>query len=140
MSSSEVSKAFVEATSATKYKAALSRAKRLTGNSQLKVLDDMFSAAARLGVERSTGEPIGMQQQLDGSVTVTWQEVTKRPDGSSIVTASSAVLEPLDQGSGWKSRTKDVPDEVVQAVTSAAMNNELVAKPLAKKPRRVYVR
>lgn len=140
MSSTSVSQAFVEATDATKYKAALTRAKRLSGNSQLKVLDDMFTAAARLGVERSTGEPLGMQQQLDGSVTVTWEETTRRPDGTSVRTISSAVLEPTDFGNGWRSRTKDVPEAVVEAVTAAALNDELKVKAQPTKKRRVYVR
>lgn len=136
----EVKKAFSTCDDAKKYRSALKRARRLSGNSQLKVLDDMFAAADRLKLQRGTGEPLGMEQLVDGSVTVTWQEVTNRPDGSSVRTISSAILEPTDFGNGWRSRTKDVPEEVVEAVTAAAMNDELKPSALAKKKRRVYVR
>ncbi len=135
--SQEVTNAFQQATNVKQYKAALAQARKLGGQKQLAVLDEMFAAADRLGLQRSTGEPLGMQQELDGSVTVTWQQVCRRPDGSEFRTVSSAVLEPCDSGAGWRSRTKDVPEEVVEAVTSAAMADELkVAKPR----RRVYVR
>jgi hypothetical protein len=131
--------AFLSATSAKKYKDALREARRLKGKDQLVVLDALFAAADRLGVRRSTGEPLGMTQQIDGSVTVTWETKTCRPDGSTARVVSTAVLEPTDFGAGWKSRTKDVPEEIVEAVTAAAMADELVA-PLAKKRRRIYVR
>ena len=140
MSTSDTKNAFENAKNARQYKAALAKARRLGGKKQLAVLDSMFAAADRLGVERSTGEPLGMQQQLDGSVTVTWEMKTRRPDGTEFRTVSSAVLEPCDSGAGWRSRTKDVPEEVVEAVTAAAMAEQLKPKALAAKRRRVYVR
>lgn len=132
--------AFGAATTASKFRKALKLARALKGKDQLEVLDALFEAAGRLGVDRQTGEPLGMQQQLDGSVTVTWSTRTRRPDGSEFKVVSSAVLEPTDFGSGWKSRTKDVPEEVLEAVTAAALADELVAPEGAKKKRRIYVR
>lgn len=138
MSKNSVSSAFQLATTTKEYKAALAKARRLGGEDQLTVLDDMFDAAKRLGVRRSTGEPLGMQQQLDGSVTVTWRTKVTHPDQSVTSIVESAVLEPNDYGSGWHSKGKDVPEEVVDAVTAAALANEL--KPLAGTKKRIYVR
>lgn len=135
-----VKKAFEEATTAKKFKAALVLARKLTGKDQLVILDSLFAAANRLGVERSTGEPLGMQQQIDGSVTVTWETATRRPDGSTCRVVSSAVLEPTDFGSGWRSRTKDVPEDVVAAVTAAALADELKAPSPKRRGRRIIVR
>ena len=131
-------KAFIGATTAKKYKAALRLAGRLRGHDQLVILDSLFEAAKRLGVERTTGEPLGMRQQLDGSVIVTWSTTTKRPDGSEVKAVSTAQIEPADEGCGWVG-TEEVPDVVVDAVTAAAMNNELRAKS-AKKGKRIYVK
>ncbi len=131
-----VKRAFLEATSAKKYKLALRAAYRLRGEDQEPILDALFEAAKRLKVERQTGEPLGMRQQLDGSVTVVWATVTKRPDGSQVRTVSSAALEPADSGPGWRARAF-VPDDVVEAVNAAAMSEQLVAP---KKKRRIYVR
>lgn len=130
-------KAFIGATTAKRYKAALRLACRLRGHDQLVILDALFEAAKRLGVERATGEPLGMTQQLDGSVTVTWATMTKRPDGSEVRCVSTAALEPAEEGTGWLCE-EDVPDEVVEAVTAAAMNNELVAMG-TKKGKRIHV-
>jgi hypothetical protein len=130
-------KSFEAAQDPAQFKKALVQARRLKGQQQLAVLDSLFDAAARLKVDRQSGEPLGMAQEIDGSVTVTWATKTKRPDGSSVRTVQSAVLEPTDYGSGWRSRTKDVPNEIVEAVTAAAMADELKA-PCAR--RRVYVR
>src|SRR5262245_51493865 len=74
--------AFIEATTAKKYKAALRLATRLRGKDQLVILDALFAAAKRLKVDKVTGDPLGMVQQLDGSVVVTWATTTKLPDGS----------------------------------------------------------
>jgi hypothetical protein len=133
----ETKQAFINATNAKKFKAALKLARRLKGKDQLVVLDELFAAADRLSLDRQSGEPLGMAQQLDGSVTVTWATRCKRPDGSSVRVISSAVLEPTDYGSGWRSKTKDVPEEVVEAVTAAAMADQLKAP---KPKRRIVVR
>lgn len=123
----EVKKAFATATTVKKYKAALARARALRATGQHAVLDAMFAAADRLGVARSTGEPLGMQQELDGSVTVSWEQKITHVDGTVARVASSAVLQPNDYGKGWHSSTKDVPEEVMEAVESAALHEELKA-------------
>lgn len=131
-------KAFIGATTARKYKAALRLAGRLRGKDQLVILDALFAAADRLKVERTTGEPLGMRQQMDGSVMVTWATSTRRPDGTMVRTTSTAVLEPEAQGPGWKSR-QEIPEEIVEAVTAVAMADELKA-PAKKTGKRIYVR
>lgn len=130
---------FLEATTAKKYKAALRAALKLKGKDQLLILDALFAAADRLKVERTTGEPLGMRQQLDGSVIVTWATATRRPDGSEVKVTSTAVLEPAEEGPGWKA-DEIVPDEVVEAVTAAAMADQLKAARTPHRRRRIYVR
>lgn len=131
-------KAFIGATTAKKFKAALRLAGRLRGKDQLVVLDALFAAADKLKVERTTGESLGMRQQMDGNVMVTWATSTRRPDGSMVRTTSTAVLEPVSEGPGWKSR-QDVPEEIVEAVTAVAMADELKA-PAKKSGKRIYIR
>src|SRR5262245_50696046 len=137
MSIEKIRLAFVQATSAKKYRAALRLAQRLRGRDQMVILDALFTAADRLKVQRSTGEPLGMEQRLDGSVMVTWETQTRHPSGCITRTAHSAALEPAKHGPGWVTKGAEVPEGIVEAVTAAAMADQLRAP---KKKRRIYVR
>lgn len=118
----KVRNAFIHAATAKNYRAALRLAFRLRGQDQLKVLDALFAAAERLKVDRQTGGAIleSQRQELDGSISITWSQRTKRPDGSEARIVSSALLEPADRGPGWKAST-EIPDEIVEAVTRASL-------------------
>lgn len=136
MTAADVEILFVDSTTRRDYLNALTAARKLKGKEQLLVLDALFDAADRLKLQRSTGQPVGMKQEISGDVLVTWETHCRRPDGSRFKMVESATLEPTDYGSGWRSRTKDVPEVVVEAVTAAAMADELKA---ARK-RRILVR
>lgn len=114
--------AFITATNQGNYRKALRLAQALKGADQLKVLDALFDAAKRLRLDRQSGEPLleGTQQNLDGTIAITWSQRTRRPDGSETRTVSCAQLEPAKRGPGWVAN-EEIPDAIVDAVTRAAM-------------------
>jgi hypothetical protein len=115
--------AFIKAASGREYKKALRLARQLSNEDAHHVIDALLEAAKRLNVQRTTGDPVleGKSQCRDGSIAITWSTKTRRADGTTVKTTSTAVIEPVEFGPGWRVRGA-IPESIVNAVIEAELN------------------